>query len=95
MFQMVGLGVLGYVVCLTLNDIVSITIFVLVQEWLLMMSSVVVYVCNTMLGLHSILCANNVIFWVTFVSVHVAKGYGLWWGDVSSVLRLFLIEIDV
>jgi hypothetical protein len=58
-------------------------------------AGIIVDVCNVMLGLDSILRAVDVVFWVAFVSVFVTKGYGLWWGDVSSISYLFLIEIYV
>ena len=37
-----------------------------------MPTNVIVYVCNVMLGLNSVLCARHIILWVAFVDVYVA-----------------------
>ena len=37
-----------------------------------MASGIVVDVCSVVLGLDSVLCACDIIFWVTFVDVYVA-----------------------
>ena len=54
---------------------------------------VVVDVGYTVLSLDGVLCVGNVVFWVTIVGMNVAWGYGLWWGDVSSIFDLFLVEV--
>ena len=48
-----------------------------------------------MLGLDGTFGLGDVILWVTFVNVNVTYGYGLWWGDVSSIFHLFLVEVCV
>ena len=37
-----------------------------------MLTSVIIDVCSVILGLDNILCACDIIFWVTFVNVYVA-----------------------
>jgi hypothetical protein len=60
-----------------------------------MSANIVVDVCGIMLGLDGALHVCDVIVWVAFVDVNVAQGYGLWWGNVSGVLYLILMEVCV
>ena len=54
---------------------------------------VVVDVGYPVLSLDGVLCVGNVVFWVTIVGMNVAWGCGLWWGDVSRIFDLFLVEV--
>ena len=60
-----------------------------------MMANIVVDVCGIMLGLDGALYVCDIIFRVAFVDVNVAQGNGLWWGNVSGVLYLILMEVCV